>query len=97
MQDLPDFRRVTDASRNAADALRLRQLADLIPRGYGCGDAMDKALEEINDLRGRLALARKKGKALGEAYAEHVSFMHEERRILQSLGLTANLFRKDAQ
>lgn len=97
MQDLRDFKGVTDSPRNYTEAQRLRELADLIPMGYGSGAEMDQALEEILSLQAKLNSARLKGKKAGAAYAEHIALMHEERSILQSLSLTANLFRKDAQ
>ena len=97
MQDLRDFKGVTDSPRNYTEAQRLRELADLIPMGYGSGAEMDQALEEILSLQAKLNSARLKGKKAGSAYAEHIALMHEERSILQSLSLTANLFRKDSQ
>ena len=95
MQDEDEFLAVVDASPK--ERLRLQELADQIPMGYGCGSDLDEALDICHRLRGELALARRKASALGTSYAQHVALQHEERRILSDLGLTANLFRKDSQ
>jgi DNA-directed RNA polymerase subunit N (RpoN/RPB10) len=95
MQDLSEFKEAVAADRKAEK--RLQELALQIPKGYGVGADLDAALDKCHDLRGKLALARREAKALGEKYATHVALQNEERQLLSDLGLTANLFRSDSQ
>jgi len=95
MQDLDEFKVVTD--RHPEDRRRLQELAEQIPAGYGAGDTYDRAHLEVKRLESALALAKAAADSLFTAYTVCLNLMHEERRILEGLGLTANLFRKDAQ
>ena len=91
-QSLDDFKR--KLSGNVEARVRLQELADQIPRSDGIGAVLDEQLEECHRLRGDLALARCRAKETGIAYAQRIKLLQEERDLLESLGLTENLYRE---
>ena len=97
MQDPADFKRLLSSSRLERERKRLQELALQIPLGDGSGAAMDDALQESIDATLRAKRAKTKAEKAGHAYAQHLHLIHEERSLLASLGLSANLFRKDSQ
>jgi hypothetical protein len=95
VQDLNEFKEATDA--NPEERQRLQELAEQIPKTYGIGDLLDKALLAEQRAKAALEAATTERESTYSLYAFSLSLHHEERRLLESLGLTANLFRKDAQ
>ena len=95
MQDLAEFKRAV--ATDAALSLRLQELAEQIPKGYGSGDDHDRALLEEQRAGKAYDEACEARQASFMAYATHIALLHEERRILNTLGLTANLYRSDSQ
>lgn len=97
MQDPADFKRLLSSPRHEQSRKRLQELALQIPHGYGSGQEFDDARQELVDATLRASRARTAAERAGHAYNQHLQLTREERELLQSLGLTANLFRSDAQ
>lgn len=94
-QNLPEFSRTVDDRPD--ERQRLQELAELIPKGHGSGDEYERALDGQEALEALLEAAVANTATAFHTYRAHIAFLKEERALLQSLGLTANLFRKDSQ
>ncbi len=97
MQDLNDFAAKLDDATNADSRRRLQELARAIPQGYGSGAAYADQLLVVEHAQKTLQTAEELAADLRHHYHQHLAFTHEERDLLSSLGLTANLFRPDSQ
>lgn len=89
-QDPVTFQRVLAA--HPGERRRLQELAHQIPQTDGIGHTLHLAKERCARLRAELSVAQQEAEGYGKTLATRYALMTEERRILESLGLTQNLY-----
>lgn len=73
--------------------LRLQEIADALPALDGVGERLDEAKKQVTFLLADLDRAEYDETRAQAEYDHRKALYSEEREILQSLGLTQNLFR----